>query len=158
MLASVTRLRVRAFVYLPAFLWMTFRSQRQVCRADGFGGGRLLIDSHRTYWTLTVWESERGMKQFRSSGVHARVMSRLAEWCDEASYAHWTVAEETIAEETIATGVVPSWPEAYARLINEGRLSRVEHPSADHEARHFPQPQLQPLIGADLKPAARSRN
>jgi hypothetical protein len=158
MLASVTRLRVRAFVYLPAFLWMTFRSQRQVSRAKGFAGGRLLIDSHRTYWTLTVWESELAMKQFRGSGAHARVMPKLMNWCDEASYAHWTINKETVIEGTTDAGIVPSWPEAYAHLASEGRLSRVEHPSPDHEGRHFPQPRLQPLIGADLKPVARTPN
>jgi Domain of unknown function (DUF3291) len=152
MLASVTRLRVRAFAYLPAFLWMTFRSRRQVSWAAGFSGGRLLIDSHRTYWTLTVWESEHAMKQFRGSGAHGEVMPKLAKWCDEASYAHWTIAEATIGD-----GTVPSWPEAYAHLVTEGRLSRVEHPSADHEARRFPQPRLKPLIGQNLKPAARPR-
>lgn len=148
MLASVTRLRVRAFAYLPAFLWMTFRSQRQVSRAEGFAGGKLLVDFHRTYWTLTVWESERAIKQFRGSGAHGEVMPKLATWCDEASYAHWTIAD---AE-------VPSWPEAYTHLVSEGHLSRVEHPSPDHAARRFPQPRLKPLIGQNLKPAARSKN
>ena len=152
MLASVTRLRVRALAYLPSFLWMTFRSQRQVSRAEGFAGGRLLLDSHRTYWTLTVCESERAMKQFRGSGAHGQVMPKLAKWCDEASYAHWTVAEATIGN-----GNVPSWPEAYGHLVSEGRLSRVEHPSTDHEARRFPPPRIKPLIGQNLKPAARQR-
>ena len=53
MLASVTRLRVRSLRYLPAFLWQTFLSQRQVVRAPGFSGGKLLIDRRRTFWTLT---------------------------------------------------------------------------------------------------------
>jgi hypothetical protein len=131
---------------------MTFRSQRQVSRAEGFVGGRLLIDSHRTYWTLTVWDTERAMKQFRGSGVHAQVMPKLVEWCDEASYAHSTIAEAPIGD-----GTVPSWPEAYPHLVSEGRLSRVEHPSADHEARRFPPPRLKPLIGQNLKPATHPR-
>lgn len=77
MLASVTRLRVRSFLYLPAFLWMTFLAQRQTVRASGFIGGRLLVDRHRTYWTLTVWEDEKAMKGFRGSGPHARAMPKL---------------------------------------------------------------------------------
>lgn len=59
MLASVTRLRVRGVRFLPAFLWRTFLSLRQVGRASGFAGGRLMIDAHWTFWTLTVWESEK---------------------------------------------------------------------------------------------------
>jgi hypothetical protein len=143
MLASVTRLRVRSLRYIPAFVWQTFLSQRQAVRAPGFLGGRLLLDAGWTFWTLTVWDGERAMKAFRGSGPHAQVMPRLVEWCDEASYAHW-----------IPTGApVPSWPEAYEHLVGEARLSRVAHPSPNHEARHFAEPRLKPLIGVDLKPA-----
>jgi heme-degrading monooxygenase HmoA len=122
---------------------MTFLSQRQIARAPGFVSGRLLVDAHLTFWTLSVWESERAMKAFRGSGPHAKVMPRLVEWCDEAAYAHWTA--------NIAA--LPSWEEAHEHLVNEGRLSRVAHPSPGHEARQFPKPRLKPLIGSELKPA-----
>ena len=141
MFASVTRLRVGSLMYLPAFLWQTFLSQRQVVRAPGFSGGRLLVDAKRTYWTLTVWQDERAMRAFRGSAPHAKVMPRLVEWCDEAAYAHWVPNGDTM----------PSWQEAYERLIAEGRLSRVSHPSASHDARQFAKPRLKPLIGRDLK-------
>jgi heme-degrading monooxygenase HmoA len=146
-LASVTRLRVRSVKYLPAFLWETFLSQRQAARAPGFSGGRLLIDSGRTFWTLTVWENERAMKAFRGSSAHAKVMPSLVEWCDEAAYAHWTRPEAD----------VPSWPEAYERLLGDARLSHVAHPSSNHDARHFAKPRLKPLLGLDLKPAGSAR-
>jgi hypothetical protein len=110
-------------------------------RAPGFLGGKVLIDARRTFWTLTAWEGEKAMKAFRGSGAHAQVMSRLPDWCDEASYAHWIVSGLS----------VPTWPEAYERLVAEGRLSPVAHPSPDHEARHFVLPRLRPLIGQDLK-------
>jgi Domain of unknown function (DUF3291) len=142
MLASVTRLRVRSFLNLPAFLWRTFLVRRQTTHAPGFIGGRLLIDNLHTYWTLTVWEDEKSMKAFRGSGMHGGVMLKLAEWCDEAAYAHW-----------IADRLIPSWPEAYERLVSEGRLSRVARPSQDHKSQCFRKPRLQPLIGVNLKPA-----
>jgi hypothetical protein len=124
---------------------MTARSQRQVARAAGFVGGRLLVDAKWTFWTLTVWEGESAMKAFRGAGAHAKVMPRLAQWCDEAAYSHWIPTDASI----------PSWPEAYDHLVNEGRLSRVEHPSASHEARQFAKPRLKPLIGGNIKPAKR---
>src|SRR5579864_1366891 len=147
MLASVTRLRVRSLRYVPAFLWMTFLSQRQVARAPGFLGGRLLMDAHWTFWTLTTWENEHAMKAFRGSGPHAKVMPHLVKWCDEAAYAHWSPAGDS----------VPSWLEACQHLVAEGRLSRVAHPSPNHEARHFAQPRLKPLLGTDVKPATAQR-
>ena len=99
---------------------------------SGFAGGRLLIDKRRVYWTLTVWENESAMKAFRGSGAHARVMPSLAGWCDEAAYAHWE----------LTGSAVPSWPEAYERMVREGKLSRVTNPSANHTARVFAQPRL----------------
>jgi len=144
MLASVTRLRVRSIRFLPSFLWRTFLSQRQVERVPGFIGGRLLIDSGLTFWTLTAWQSEETMRKFRGSGAHARVMPRLAEWCNEAAYAHWIQTENSI----------PTWEDAYQRLLGEGRLSRVERPSQNHLDRQFARPRLNPLIGLDLTPAA----
>lgn len=145
MLASVTRLRVRSFRYLPAFLWMTFLVQRQTSRAPGFLGGRLLIDNLHTYWTLTVWESEKAMKAFRGSDAHARVMPKLTEWCDEAAYTHWKVDDS-----------IPEWPDAYNQLVNDSHLSRVTHPSQDHMSQHFSKPRLKPLIGQNLKPGVMS--
>jgi heme-degrading monooxygenase HmoA len=148
MLASVTRLRVRSVRYLPPFMWQTFLSQRQALRAPGFLGGSLLVDARRTFWTLTVWESERVMKAFRGTAPHAKVMPHLVEWCDEASYAHW-----------IPTGAaIPSWPEAYEHLVAEGRLSRVAHSSPTHDARQFAKPRLRPLIALDLKPRKQGSN
>jgi hypothetical protein len=127
---------------MPAFVWYTFASQRQVVRAPGFCGGRLLIDARPTLWTLTAWEEERAMKSFRGSGVHARVMPRLFEWCDEAAYAHWSAPD----------GELPDWLQAYEYLSREGHLSRVAHPSDDHRERRFSKPRLQPLIGRDVNP------
>jgi hypothetical protein len=126
---------------MPSFLWHTFRSKRQVERAQGFLGGRLLVDAHRTYWTLTLWSSEQAMKKFRGAEAHAKVMPRLAHWCDEASYAHWMPVGDS----------VPSWDEAYEHLFADGRLSRVTKPSEDHANRRFPRPRLNPLIGQELK-------
>ena len=144
-MTSVTRLRVRSGRYLLPFLWGTFLSQRQALRSPGFLGGRLLVDAHRTFWTLTVWESEQAMKAFRGAASHAKIMPRLVRWCDEASYAHW-----------IPTGAsVPTWSEAYEHLVAEGRLSRVSYPSTAHDAKQFAKPRLTPLIGQDLKPRKR---
>jgi Antibiotic biosynthesis monooxygenase len=148
MLVSVTRLRVRSLWFLPAFLRQTFRSNRQVANANGFRGGRLLVDRRRTFWTLTAWDDERAMKSFRGSGAHAQVMPRLFHWCDEAAYTHWPAKDDEIAE----------WPEAYERLVREGRLSRVEHPSADHAQRKFPEPRLKPMICQEIKPTLSKRN
>ena len=141
MFVSATRLRVRSVWLLLPFMWRTFGAQRQVVRAPGFAGGRLLIDRQRTFWTLTAWETDKAMRDYRGSGAHAMVMPRLVGWCDEASVVHWTSESKAI----------PAWPEAVEHMRREGRASRVAHPTPDHEALRFPDPRLQPLIGQNLR-------
>ena len=146
MLASVTRLRVRSLRHLPPFAGETFLSQRQALRAPGFIGGSLLLDAHRTFWTLTVWERRAIYEGVSRHRTPRQGYARLVEWCDEAAYARWI----------IPTGAsVPSWPEAYEHLVAEGRLSRVAHPSPAHDARQFAVPRLRPRIALDLKPRKR---
>jgi hypothetical protein len=144
MLISVTRLRVRSFCYLAAFMWHTIRSQKQLARAAGFREGKVLADAHRTFWTMTAWESEREMKAFRGSAAHAKAMPHLAQWCDEGAYVHWAEEEED---------ALPSWAVACERFMAEAKMSRVEHPSADHQARRFAPPRLSPQIGGAVRPA-----
>jgi hypothetical protein len=116
---SITRLQVRSWRYLPGFLIQSFRAARQAKRAAGSLGVSVLRDADRAFWTRTMWRDEAAMRSFMRSGVHRRIMARLAEWCDEAALAHWVQdANEP-----------PSWPEAYRRLQQEGRRSRVSHPS-----------------------------
>ena len=57
-------------------------------------------------------------------------MPKLAEWCDEATYIHWEQASDE----------APDLKSAYDRLVAEGVVSRVKHPSINHAARTFPVP------------------
>ena len=140
---AATRLRVRSALLLLPFVFRTFQTRRQAVRASGFRGGRLLIDSRRTFWTLTAWESEKAMRDYRGSGAHQKVMPRLVDWCDEASVVQWTSESAEF----------PSWSEIAERMRQHGRPSRVAHPSSNHERLAFPDPRLRPMIGQDLRPA-----
>jgi heme-degrading monooxygenase HmoA len=121
---SVTRLRLRSWRFLPGFLVHTVRSQRQLRRAEGYLTGRLAAGAGRTFWTITLWDSEASMRAYRNAGAHMRAMPKLIEWCDEAAIAHWEQA-----------GVeLPSVEQATERLAGEGRLSKVRNPSPAHSA------------------------
>ncbi len=127
---SVTRLRIRKWRYLPAFFYYTLLSAWQARRAEGNLGLSIHRDARQVYWTITVWRDEAAMRDFRNHGAHLRAMPKLRDWCDEATYAHWQ--QESAAPPDLATG--------YERLVREGIVSKVKHPSADHEARRFPRP------------------
>jgi hypothetical protein len=140
-LVSITRLRVRSWLFLPQFFFYAVRSARQAARAAGSQAARLLRDRDRVFWTVTLWATEADMKQFMISGAHGRAMRKLLHWCDEAALVHWTQDHEAL----------PSWQEAHARLQNEGRRSKVNHPSPVHLAHRFPQPTSTPSRETRLK-------
>ena len=129
-LVSVTRLRVRLWRYLPAFLTQSFRALRQAKRADGNLAASVLRDADFAFWTRTVWTEEAAMRSFVHSGAHHQVMLQLPRWCDEAALVHW---EQDGPEP-------PPWQEAHRRLWQQGRRSRVDYPSEAHRRFDIPAP------------------
>lgn len=57
-------------------------------------------------------------------------MPKLAGWCDEATYVHWEQANDA----------VPDLKTAHDRLVAEGVVSHVNHPSEANAFRVFPFP------------------
>ncbi len=128
---SVTRLHLRSPLYLPFFLGNVWLTRRQIVNTSGFLGGKLVTDAKQGYWTMTAWEEQAAMKFYRNSGAHRSVMPRLQDWCDEASVVHWQQEDSSL----------PNWAEAHRRLVADGFLTKLSHPSSAHLQRDFPQPQ-----------------
>ena len=127
---SVTRLRLRSARFLFPFLWAVLFIRRQLMRASGNLGFQLRNESQMTFWTLSAWVDEAAMKAFMLSGPHRKSMPKLMEWCDEASVGHWLQE----------TGNLPDWKEAHRRMVEEGRMSKVRHPSAAQMAKQIAGP------------------
>lgn len=123
-LIAVTRLRIRSPWYLPAFQWHAFRAARQARTAPGHLDMALFNDAHRAFWTCTAWTDLEAMRTYLAAEPHRSAMRKLAHWCDEASVVHWTQDSPAL----------PTWGAAHARMQQEGRPSRVDHPSPDHVA------------------------
>jgi hypothetical protein len=83
---------------------------------------------------MTAWASEANMKAYMHAGAHGAAMRKLLDWCDEAAVAHWTQDAATL----------PSWADAHRRLQQEGRRSKVHHPSANQTAFVIPPPATGP--------------
>jgi hypothetical protein len=129
-LVSITRLRVRSFRYLPAFLLGSLRSAREAKNASGNLAVSVLSDSHLAFWTRTLWADERSMRAFMFAPAHRAVMPKLLQWCDEAAVAHWL--QDSLEP--------PSWQEVHRRLQTEGRTSKVDHPSTAQLRFEIPPP------------------
>jgi hypothetical protein len=119
---SVTRLRLRSWVFFPAFFFDAFRSARQARAAQGNIAVKVLQDARNTWWTCSAWDAEDSMRNFMRAKPHGPAMRKLLHWCDEASIVHWIQPE----------GELPSWPEAHRRMQLEGRSSKVNYPSPEH--------------------------
>ena len=134
---SITRLRIRSWWYVPPFLAHALRSAWQAKTTQANFAVSLLADRGRVYWTRTIWNDEAAMRSFRLSSAHGKVMPHILEWCDEASVVHWTQESHD----------PPSWAEAHRRTHQDGRRSRVNHPSEGQCRFEFPEPR----ISAELK-------
>jgi hypothetical protein len=127
---SVTRLRLRKLRFLPGFAWWAARSTWQCRRIEGNLRTLTIKDAGLIFWTITVWRDQAAMREFRNSGAHKVAMPKLFEWCDEATYVHWEQAGDA----------PPDLKIAHERLVAEGVVARVRHPSGNHSARSFPVP------------------
>ena len=123
-LIAVTRLRVRSWRFLAPFAWYSWRSFRQAQHAPGNLGVQLRKAEGLAFWTMTAWQDEAAMSAYRIAQPHRKVMPKLLEWCDEAAVAHWSQGSAEL----------PDWETAERLMADSGRLSKVNHPSADHEA------------------------
>ena len=139
-LISVTRLRVRSHFLLPQFLWHTFKSTRQVERADGFLGGRVLTNPRKVFWTLTAWENDAAMNSIAP-------MPRIAPQCPNCCTG--------ATKQPSFTGrrkrpICPPGKRASAHGDVRPR-SKVNHPSPAQTANQFPAP-VPSRIESILKP------
>jgi hypothetical protein len=123
-LMAVTRLRIRSYRFLVPFAWQAWRSFRQAKQAPGGFGVKVRAAEGLAFWTLTAWQDEAAMHAYRSARPHRDAMPKLLEWCDEAAVAHWHQASAEF----------PGWDTAERRLAESGRVSTVNHPSADQQA------------------------
>ena len=129
-IVSITRLRVRSWFYMPAFVIEAVRTSKQAAAADGNLAVAVLRERGNIFWTATSWSSASAVRAYMLAAPHGPVMRKLMDWCDEAAVVRW---EQDSAE-------LPGWDEAHRRLQQEGRLSKVNHPSPAHTAHEFPAP------------------
>jgi hypothetical protein len=126
---SVTRLRLRSRRDLFEFLRHSIPAEREAMRSPGFLSGAVRGERLRVFWTLTMWSDRRSMIAYVRSEAHRAAARWLAPHCDEGS----TGSFECEGAE------LPTWAAARDRLIAEGRLLTVRHPSPAQAAGRTPE-------------------
>lgn len=140
---SITRLRLRSWLFLPSFILYSMRSARQAERTPGFIGGWLGGSGSHAYWTVTAWRDEASMKAFRDRLEHKAAMPKLLNWCNEASVARLAQPEQEL----------PDRDAVLQTLLQRGRTSKVAHPTAEHSAGRTVPDGRAPRVGRRLTPA-----
>jgi heme-degrading monooxygenase HmoA len=126
----VTRLRLRDPALFDEFFASAVAATEQAQNSDGNLGADVLAEANNTYWTRTAWRDRGAMNTFVGSEPHLSIMGRLEEWCDEATFVDWEQASADL----------PDWQASYRRLVADGQVARLTHPSAAHHTRDFPTP------------------
>lgn len=112
MIAVITELQIKSIFNFPKFVRHSAASVKQSIQSPG----NIKTDA-RGGWmkglTITVWESEADMKQFRNNGSHKEAMKIIR----DVSSGYKTIVYETDS--------IPTWKEARAKL-QEAPLVRLK--------------------------------
>ena len=126
----VTRLRLRDPAFLDEFFTSAVAVVELAENSKGNLGADVLAEANNTYWTRTAWQDRELMDAFVGSEPHLSTMSRLDDWCDEATFVDWEQASADL----------PDWLDSYRRLVATGQAASLGDASQAHHTRDFPAP------------------
>ena len=126
----VTRLRLQDPSDLNDFFGAAVALVEQAKNSPGVLGTDALAEANNTWWSVSAWDTRDSMQRFVNTDPHFSTMSRLDDWCDEASFVDW-VQE---------TADLPGWQESYRRIVADGTSAMLSRASDANESRHFPAP------------------
>lgn len=128
----VTRLRLKAPAFFDEFFASAVAVVEQAQNSEGNLSADVLADANNTYWTRTVWQERDQMNAFVGNEPHMHTMSRIDDWCDEATFVEW---EQVGAD-------LPGWQDGYGRLVAHGQGPSLTNATEAHHTRDFPAPVL----------------
>ncbi len=106
-LALLTYLPFKKYRTIPRFLGYAKRVEAQLAETKGIVGYSLRARFlQRSFWTLSVWESEEALQAFVHEGFHPGVMSVLMPEMAASNVVRWKIR---------GSACPPSWEEALKR-------------------------------------------
>ncbi len=126
----VTRLRLRDPAFFDEFFASAVAVVEQAQATEGNLSADVLAEANNTYWTRTAWQGRAAMGSFVGAEPHLTTMSRIDDWCDEATFIDWEQASADI----------PDWQDGYRRIVADGQVATLTNGTAAHQARDFPAP------------------
>ncbi len=106
-LALLTYLPLKKYRTIPRFLGYAKRVEAQLANTKGLIGYSLRAKfMQRSFWTLSVWESEETLQAFIHEGFHEGVMKVLMPDMAAPNFVRWKIK---------GSACPPSWKEALRR-------------------------------------------
>ena len=91
--AMASRLPLKSYLSLPAFMRDTMRIRRQLATSAGLVGYTLNAKpARKTFWTFSVWESEDALKNFAGAEPHRSIIARLASRMGRTKFEFFPIA------------------------------------------------------------------
>ena len=135
-LISGTRFRLRSPFYLILVFWHSYWSSRQLSDANGFLNVKFLKEANwLVFWSVTAWQNESSMNNYKNTGAHRRAMPLLSLMCNEASTVRWEQEETTL----------PDWQTVHKLMSENGNFYNLSNPSENHLKRQITLPQISDL-------------
>ncbi len=128
MFVSITRLTLRRFWLIGGFLRVSNGCILQARAAEECMAGATMYEWPLTFWTMTVWTSDRAMRQYMSSGAHGEAMPKLRGWCSFAATAHFNQS----------TVEIPEPKDAHRVLAAKAHFAPIAEPNPEHAAHEMP--------------------
>lgn len=93
----VSKLSLCRYRAIPKFLRMTRQIQSQLANSEGLVGYALRTDFlRRTFWTISIWESEKSLQNFVRENPHGEIMVALQEEMEETRFDRFEVSSEEV--------------------------------------------------------------
>ena len=106
-MALLTYLPVKKYRTIPRFLSYAKRVEAQLAETKGIIGYSLRAKFlQRSFWTLSLWESEEALQAFVYEGFHTGVMKVLISDMGATNFVRWKIK---------GSACPPSWEEALRR-------------------------------------------
>jgi hypothetical protein len=126
----VTRLRLKSHSLQDEFFTSAVALLEQAKGSAGVLGSDVMAESHDTWWTCTAWQDRDAIHAYVHADPHLTAMTRLDDWCDEATFVDWD--QESSA--------LPDWQTAFQHVVADGKSAALTDASPANASREFPAP------------------
>jgi hypothetical protein len=110
-LALLSYLPLKSYRAIPAFVRFTAQIVKQLKGAQGAIGYSLRAKPlGRNFWTLSIWEDDRALREFVCKVPHQDAMAKLSHTVGQTRFTRWNIS---------GSAVPPSWDEAIQHAQQE---------------------------------------